>query len=227
MRGGPKSLAASPRERALAGFASLLTEAPWTVEAADFDRLREVGFGDETLVQIVNIAAYFNYVTRVADATGIEYDYESPLARLEPDRAKAPLDRPSMDAWPRANKAPRLSLALRPATQEALGRWRAYVFGRETPLTKRERTLLAHTAAFHCCDAAGAEEHGSEQPQGERDARLVEFAKKLTLAPWQTTDADLDRLREAGLDDRALLDVIGTVGLQNVLSRTRLALDAA
>ncbi len=58
----------------MAGMASLLTEAPWTVDAGDLDRLRAVGLGDATVVQVVTIAAMFNHLVRAADGTGIELE---------------------------------------------------------------------------------------------------------------------------------------------------------
>ena len=36
---------------------------------------------------------------------------------------------------------------------------------------------------------------------------MVSWALKLTRTPWEMTRADLDPLRRAGLDDRAILDL--------------------
>src|SRR6185437_6104793 len=97
----PEALDAPPRERALAGMASLLTEAPWTVDAGDLDRLRAVGLGDESVVQVVTIAAMFNHLVRAADATGIEFDYTTALPKLAVNRDRAPVPRPAPAEWPR------------------------------------------------------------------------------------------------------------------------------
>ena len=36
---------------------------------------------------------------------------------------------------------------------------------------------------------------------------MLEYAEKLTLEPWSMTAEDLAPLREAGFDDRAILDI--------------------
>jgi uncharacterized peroxidase-related enzyme len=39
-----------------------------------------------------------------------------------------------------------------------------------------------------------------------RQRALLDYAVKLTREPWTLTEADLEPLRAAGLDDRAILD---------------------
>lgn len=220
----PRSIDAPPRERALIGLGALLTEAPWTVDAEDMERMRALGFTDEAIVQAVVIAAMFNCFTRVADATGMEFDYESPLPRIEVDRARAPLPRPEPGSWPRRAPIPGLSLALRPASKAALARWGEYVFTRDAPLSRRDRAVLARTSAFHVCDAVGVERWPGAEPRGQREEALAAYAAKLTLTPWRMEEADLLPLRREGLDDRGLLDVIGVIAHENVAARVRLAL---
>ena len=41
---------------------------------ADHDRLRAVGFDDKGILQITLIAAWFNYINKVADALGVGRD---------------------------------------------------------------------------------------------------------------------------------------------------------
>ena len=36
---------------------------------------------------------------------------------------------------------------------------------------------------------------------------MLAYAEKLTLEPWAMTRDDLDPLRQAGFDDRAILDI--------------------
>ena len=55
-----------PRQRAMLDFAVLLTEAPHRVDAAARQGLRDVGFGDADIFDIVEVAAFFNYTNRVA-----------------------------------------------------------------------------------------------------------------------------------------------------------------
>lgn len=168
------------------------------------------------------IVAVFNHLTRTADATGIEPDYESPLPRLAVDPSREPMERPAPEAWP--SPEPRLSLSLRPATEAAIIHWRAYVLAAGSGLSARDRAVLARTAAHGTCDAAGVAAHADAIPSGAREIALSSFADKLTRTPWRMAPTDLDALRGEGLDDRALLHAIAVVGYQNMESRVRLAL---
>ena len=56
---------------AVLSFAEKLTLRPAEMSRSDVEGLRRVGFGDEDIQDIVQIAAYFNYINRVADALGI------------------------------------------------------------------------------------------------------------------------------------------------------------
>ena len=44
-------------------------------------------------------------------------------------------------------------------------------------------------------------------PVGEAERAMLSYADKLTREPWTVTDEDLEPMRRAGLDDRAILDV--------------------
>ena len=55
-------------------FAELLTVQPSNVVEADIDRLREHGWSDADVVDIVHATALFNYMSRVADGLGIEME---------------------------------------------------------------------------------------------------------------------------------------------------------
>jgi uncharacterized peroxidase-related enzyme len=52
-------------------FAVKLTREPAAMTAADVDSLRRAGFDDRAVLQITLIAAWFNYINRVADALGV------------------------------------------------------------------------------------------------------------------------------------------------------------
>ncbi len=75
---GQNELRGTSRERALAGFAHVLTEVPWAVNASDIGRLRQENISDAAIEQAILVTAFFNYFPRVADGTGVEFDYESP-----------------------------------------------------------------------------------------------------------------------------------------------------
>jgi alkylhydroperoxidase family enzyme len=48
-----------------------LTRDATRVSPADHQRLADAGFGDQARLQITLIAAWFNYINRVADSLGI------------------------------------------------------------------------------------------------------------------------------------------------------------
>ena len=56
----------------MCAFAAKLTHDPDAMQPADLDALRKVGFDDRAIHDATQIVGYFNYVTRVADALGIE-----------------------------------------------------------------------------------------------------------------------------------------------------------
>jgi uncharacterized peroxidase-related enzyme len=58
-------------ERAMLDYAIKITRDATKVGRADHDRLRENGFDDKGILQITLIAAWFNYINRVADALGV------------------------------------------------------------------------------------------------------------------------------------------------------------
>jgi uncharacterized peroxidase-related enzyme len=53
-------------------FAAKLTRTPAAVEAGDLDVLREHGFDDAAIHDIVQVTALFNYYDRLADGLGID-----------------------------------------------------------------------------------------------------------------------------------------------------------
>jgi uncharacterized peroxidase-related enzyme len=66
----------SPREQALCDFAVKLTHAAAQVEQADIDALRARGLSDTDVSDAIQVIAYFNYITRVADGIGIDDEPE-------------------------------------------------------------------------------------------------------------------------------------------------------
>ena len=57
------------RQRAMLDFTALLTSASYTVEEAHRQSLRDVGFSDRDIWDIINVAAFFNMTIRVASGT--------------------------------------------------------------------------------------------------------------------------------------------------------------
>lgn len=160
----------------------------------------------------------FNYLTRVADASGIEFDYASPLPAFRPQRDRDAAPRPDRASWPVVAEELRTLPSLA-ATSEAWRRWREYVFEVDEPLGRRERRLLAGAAARATCDRARADELAGHTPRDDGEALLVSFAGKLSRTPWRMGPADLQGLRDAGYPEPALLHAISVVALQNAESR--------
>jgi uncharacterized peroxidase-related enzyme len=60
-----------PAERAMLDYAVKLTVAPSTVNQADVQTLRSLGFDDRDILDIVYVICLYNFNDRMADATGI------------------------------------------------------------------------------------------------------------------------------------------------------------
>jgi uncharacterized peroxidase-related enzyme len=113
----------------------------------------------------------------------------------------------------------------------------------ESPLSRAERELLAltvsrlngcgpclrhHTARYRATSARGGSSHSADvqggAPPSERERALLAFAMRLTREPRAITAADIDALRRAGLDDRAILDVCNVVAYFSYANRITLGL---
>ena len=63
-------------DRAMLDYVDKLTRAPWTAAEADVEGLRAAGFEDRAILDIAQIAAYFAFVTRLADGLGVTLEDE-------------------------------------------------------------------------------------------------------------------------------------------------------
>ncbi len=61
----------SEADRAMLDFATQVTEDATRITPRDHERLRAAGFDDRGILQITLVAAWFNYINRVADALGV------------------------------------------------------------------------------------------------------------------------------------------------------------
>jgi uncharacterized peroxidase-related enzyme len=59
-------------DRALCAFAAKLTHTPHDMTPADLALLRAQGLDDRAIHDATQVIAYFNYITRIADALGVE-----------------------------------------------------------------------------------------------------------------------------------------------------------
>jgi hypothetical protein len=182
------------------------------------------GLDEEQIEAAVGVISMFNYFTRVADATGIEFDYLTPLPAFVPDLRQATAPRPSRSGSFGQGES---QVTRRPQHRQlrtAWESWRAYVMETEQPISRGERRLLAAIAAEETTDLAAAQALNGQE---DADDRLIGFARKLSREPWRMTAADLAGLRAAGYSQEALLHVISVVAHQNADSRLALGLRAA
>lgn len=61
----------SEQDRAMLDYVVQLTKDATKLTPQDHDKLHAVGFDDQAILQITLIAAWFNYINRVADALGV------------------------------------------------------------------------------------------------------------------------------------------------------------
>ena len=64
----------SAKNRVMLDYVVQLTKDATRLIPQDHERLRGVGFEDQAILQITLIAAWFNYINRVADALGVGRD---------------------------------------------------------------------------------------------------------------------------------------------------------
>lgn len=64
-------------------FVKKLTTASWTMQRADVDALRTTGFSDQQILETVQLAAWFNFMTRVAVGLGEEVEDWRAASRQE------------------------------------------------------------------------------------------------------------------------------------------------
>ena len=64
----------SVADRTMLDFAVKLSLAARDMQEADVRTLRDHGFGDRAILDICQVASYFNYVNRVANGLGVELE---------------------------------------------------------------------------------------------------------------------------------------------------------
>jgi uncharacterized peroxidase-related enzyme len=61
----------SEQDKVMLDYVVQITKDATRISPADHERLRAAGFDDKGILQITLIAAWFNYINRVADALGV------------------------------------------------------------------------------------------------------------------------------------------------------------
>jgi uncharacterized peroxidase-related enzyme len=69
-----RTAAISEQDRVMLEYVETLTKDATRIGKADHEKLRATGFDDKGILQITLIAAWFNYINRVADALGVGRD---------------------------------------------------------------------------------------------------------------------------------------------------------
>lgn len=64
------------RDKAMLAYARKLTVQPTQMTSRDVQALRDSGFADREILDINLIASYFNFVNRIANGLGVEFDPE-------------------------------------------------------------------------------------------------------------------------------------------------------
>ncbi|MEO6502094.1 MAG: hypothetical protein ABIQ09_09305 [Jatrophihabitantaceae bacterium] len=147
----------------------------------------------------------FNYLTRVADGTGIEADYRNELPEFVYRGVTESVPRPGPEEWPPVDGSIQLLAGL-PDVLAAWSHWREYLLESPGPLPMATRRQLRSIAARNACDG-GIDlpdtfdfEHAAGRMTGT-GSTLSEFAEKLSRTPWLMAQSDVDALRSTGMDD--------------------------
>lgn len=59
-------------------FVVKLTRTPGEMKPSDLEALRQQGLSELAILDIVQVAAYFNYINRIADGLGVDLEPEMP-----------------------------------------------------------------------------------------------------------------------------------------------------
>lgn len=216
----PHTVHAEPRMRALGEIAARVTLEPWALSRLHHQAWIGEGLSDEDILQAVMLSAYFGHLNRIADAVAVPLDYtvQLPVPATDPRV-------PALVPCPIAiTGRPAIDPSRRPATVAALAAWRMYMFDRDAPLTRRQRTVLAWWVSYHLGD--GGISSPGDLTANPIDSALRQLAEIVTLAPWQLADASFTTLRGHGLDDAALFDACAVASSAGVFSRITVALAA-
>lgn len=78
----------TPAEFAMLEYTEKLTLTPSSMKEADVQKLRDAGWSDRDILDIVHVCAYFNFRARIVDGLGLEVgDWQIERARAGAERA--------------------------------------------------------------------------------------------------------------------------------------------
>jgi uncharacterized peroxidase-related enzyme len=124
------------------------------------------------------------------------------------------------------------ALSLNPALLAADATLYDTIMYGESPLSRAERELIALTVSrlngCERCVRHHAARHAALSPGGpagsDRERALLTFAERLTREPHVIDAADIEPLRNVGLDDRAILDAANVIAYFSYANRVTLGL---
>lgn len=134
--------------------------------------------------------------------------------------------------------------SLNPRSMEGHVRYYGHIVKGPSPLSRAQREMIAVAVSaendcHYCVNHHGASLRAvtgdvstaralARDPDGAEldgvDRAIVDHALRLTRAPASSTEADVERLRDAGLSDEAILDVCQVASYFNFVNRMALAL---
>ena len=68
----------SELDAGICAYAEKLTRTPAEMTAADLDKLRSFGLTDAAIHVVIQVASYFNYINRIADAIHVDLEDSMP-----------------------------------------------------------------------------------------------------------------------------------------------------
>jgi alkylhydroperoxidase family enzyme len=206
--------------RAVGEIASLVTLEPWSLSRVHLAEWHTAGLSDDDILHAIVLSSFFGHLNRIADAVAVPLDYK---VQLEPP-ATDPTEPPLLPSPVAITGRTALELSRRPATAQALAAWRTYIFDRDAPLTRRQRTVLARWVSLFLGD--GGISTPADLTANPIDSALRDLAEIITLAPWKLGEDVFAPLRKHGLDDAALFDACAVASSAGFFSRVTVALVA-
>jgi len=71
------------KDQAMLAYAEKITVAPSEVDERDVERLKEAGWNDGEILDIASVTSYRNFITRIADALGVQLGEEYAALRKD------------------------------------------------------------------------------------------------------------------------------------------------
>jgi uncharacterized peroxidase-related enzyme len=166
----------SARDYRMLEFAEKLTRYPWLMVESDVNSLRQVGFSDPEILQIVLGCAHFNYLNRMADGIGIRFEYGTSIPEFKvPQGSKAnppsdqtkgiqqvnresvswiaPPKTPQPSEYPGQPRNLYLAMGENAEARDLAMEWRSYQLKTTPGLSARQRARIAlYISGLNRCD---------------------------------------------------------------------------